>query len=72
MFIDQSVSPSLYWEDPVGVDLDCNIFPARLLPDVPREGGAEESFQAVTALTDGPADKLPVNLLIVGRVDHPN
>ena len=72
IFIAQSGSPSLNREDPRSVDLDCNTFSARLFPDVPREGGVVESFKTVTALTDGPGDKLPVNLLIVGRFDHPN
>ena len=72
MFIVPSDSPSLYRENPGGVDLDCNSFSPRPCSDVPREGGVVESFKSVTALTDGPADKLPVNFLIVDRFDHPN
>ena len=71
-FIVQSGSPSLYREDPGGVDLDCNHFFPTPGFALPREGGVVESFKTVTALTDGPGDKLPVNHLIVGRFDHPN
>ena len=72
IFIAQSGSPSLNREDPRSVDLDCNTFSARLFPDVPREGGVVESFKSVTSLTDGSADKLPVNFLIVSRLYHPD
>ena len=66
------LSPSLGQEDPGGVDLDRDNFSPSPGFVLPREGGVVESFETVTALTDGPADKLPVNFLIVGRLYHPN
>ena len=66
------LSPSLGQEDPGGVDLDGDNFPPSPGFVLPREGGVVESFQAVTALTDGPTDQLPVNFLIVSRLYHPN
>ena len=72
MFIVQSGSPSVNREDPGGVDLNCNNLSSRPCSAAPREGGVVESFKTVTSLTDGSADKLPVNFLIVSRLYHPN
>ena len=72
MFIVQSGSPSVNREDPGGVDLNCNNFSPRPCSAAPREGGVVESFKSVTSLTDGSADKLPVNFLIISGLYHPN
>ena len=72
LFIVQTHSPGFNREDPGGVDPDRDTFSPRPGPDVPSEGGAEESFKTVRSLADYPADKLSVNLLIAGRLYHPN
>ena len=72
MFVFMSTLPSLNRKDPAGVYFDDDLFIVSfsLAPTI--VGCVEESLQTITTLSDGSADQLLVNLLIVHSRHEPH
>ena len=66
------ISPSLHRKDPGGIyfDYDLVIVSFSLVSTI--EGCVEESLQTIATLSDGSADQLLVNLLIVFSTHKPH